>query len=204
MVQMCVCVCVLSRCCDWVSKLCFSHNLFLSFSILLPPWLPVCSLHTHTVWGVHIKLVVKATVSQLPGVIYIAMVTLACSLLELLPGDSSSYTQQQYPSYCLLFPSYRCDYCYNNGVTGGSKLSLRVSVCIFVPIMEMFICSFSFHAANNNSSAPKSKTCHQELLHSILYKAMQWKDQIYVTHAFRSDKSHFPYCLIFAILHTHT
>lgn len=35
----------------------------------------------------HIKLVVKATVSQLPGVIYIAMVTLGCSLLELLPGD---------------------------------------------------------------------------------------------------------------------
>lgn len=35
----------------------------------------------------HIRLVVKATVSRLPGMIYITMVTLACSPLELVPSD---------------------------------------------------------------------------------------------------------------------
>lgn len=42
--------------------------------------------HAHAVFR-RIKLVVKATVSQLPGMIYITMVTLACSPLELLPSE---------------------------------------------------------------------------------------------------------------------
>lgn len=46
-----------------------------------------CTLtHAHTVFT-HVKLVVRATVSQLPGMIYITMVTLACSPLELVRSD---------------------------------------------------------------------------------------------------------------------
>lgn len=108
--SVCVLVCVhdkwsrCSGCGHKASKLCILLNVFFLSACLTSNVTPVCTLsslatsfthflHTHTrtrahsVQGAHIKLVVKATVSQLPGVIYIAMVTLACSLLELFPGD---------------------------------------------------------------------------------------------------------------------
>lgn len=47
---------------------------------------PRCALCSHT----DMELVVKATVSRLPGVIYITMVTLGCCLLEPLPSDEEA------------------------------------------------------------------------------------------------------------------
>lgn len=53
--------------------------------------------HAHAVF-MHITLVVKATVSQLPGMIYITMVTLSCSPLELVPSD-----ELELHSICITF-----------------------------------------------------------------------------------------------------
>ena len=83
------------------------------------------SLNSHacTVFR-HIKVVVKATVSQLPGVIYIAMVTHACSPLELLPGDEAKLYAAAVSIYCFLFPSCRC---VNVGTITG--LWVRIVFC---------------------------------------------------------------------------
>lgn len=75
------------------SSCCSKHD-----SVCTLPELPTSHfLHAHTVFR-HIKPVVKATVSQLPGMIYITMVTLACSPLELLPSD-----ELELRSICITF-----------------------------------------------------------------------------------------------------
>lgn len=74
---------------------------FLAVVDIILPELPTTRLHAHTHAHTvfrHIKLVVKATISPLPGMIYITMVTLACSPLELLPND-----ELKLRSFCITF-----------------------------------------------------------------------------------------------------
>lgn len=78
----------------------------------------------------HIKLVVKATVSQLPGVIYIAMVTLVCSALELLPGDE--------PGLHTAAASNFIAFCFP--VVSGGFLPVPLPFCISVPRLEHKFC----------------------------------------------------------------
>lgn len=73
--------------------------------------------HAHAVFR-RIKLVVKATVSQLPGMIYITMVTLACSPLELLPTE-----ELELRSICITLMASVSQLVTGNGVLGGGFLT---------------------------------------------------------------------------------
>lgn len=79
---------------------------FTVVDIILPE-LPTTRLHAHTHAHTvfrHIKLVVKATISPLPGMIYITMVTLACSPIRASSQWRAGATQVLYHIYGFCFP----------------------------------------------------------------------------------------------------
>lgn len=129
--------------CVWEREMCLCHKdvLFFFFIISILQTLPqswlLCTFcprlqrasaisftytlttNARTVFR-HIKPVVKATVSQLPGVIYIAMVTLACFPFESLPAEElESYAAAAFPFNAFCFPSCHYEFCYRCNITGS-------------------------------------------------------------------------------------